>query len=671
MNFLKNMKIRNKLLVPVILQIVLLVLTVTLYFFISAVIQKQETGNETITDTTTRMRGFLVTVGDYLNGEKSYDVLSGEFQDLLTEVKKNEFFNEQSRQAAFTGLDKQFKDVEAVVKDNTDIEKQVMELTSFSIEQSETYLKGVSRKLADRRLRGSVSDLERLVIAGAAVNSGSNYNIKVLFLQTKENPDTAAQLLTFLDQAINNATADEKKLASTPFAELPTKAKEANIKIKELVTRFVENSKKLLQARDGILNIYGGLLKDIGEWESEHVADTFDSIRKGFLTLFVVIGVIALLIIILSVTLTKFISGPIHDLTERAYDLAVGDVDMTKRLLVESKDDIGELGGWFNKLLERLHQIIIKVRDSSLDIHNATEEISSASEDLAHRTNEQAASITQTSTTLEEFTRSVQQNTENSAEADMMLTSFNEEIQEKKALIENVNSTMTEIFDSSKQIDNIIKVINDISFQTNLLALNAAVEAARAGEAGRGFAVVAAEVRNLAQKTAESSKSIQDIVVRNVESTQKGVKLVKDTSTFFAEVVEMMGETVTKISNITNASREQSTGIEQINKAIGHMDEVSTHNAGLVEELSATSKTVKSNAMDLEDLVKQFKLDVTSEVKGSDYKADVKTKKKEKEKPEEKPAEPAAHAPDKKKEETPPTEDDFFGTDGEDGFEEF
>lgn len=672
MNILKNMKIRNKLLVPVILQIVLLVLTVVLYFFISAVIKKQEAENEVVKVTTSRLRGMLVSIDSYLNGENSYEAISGEFQDVLTEVKKNEIFEEKSRMTAFAGLDKQFKDVDTMTKENVDIEEQVMELTSFSIRQSDTYLKEISRKLANRALRGSVSDLERLVIAGAAVNTGANFNIKVLFLQVKEKLDTGEQLLAFLDESIKNTAIDEKRLAGTPFAELPTKAQEANLKIKELVTRFVENSKRLLQIRDGIHDVYGGLLKYIDDWEMKRNADTFDSIRKGFLTLFAVIGLIALLIIVLSLTLTKFISAPVNELTERAYDLAVGEVDMTKRLLVESTDDFGELGGWFNQFLERLHQIIIKVRDSSMDIHNATEEISTASEDLAHRTNEQAAAITQTSTTLEEFTSSVRNNTENSAEADMMLTSFNEEIQEKKVLIENVTTTMTEIFDSSKQIDNIIKVINDISFQTNLLALNAAVEAARAGEAGRGFAVVAAEVRNLAQKTAESSKSIQNIVQQNVETTQKGMELVRDTSQFFAEVVEMMGETVVKISNITNASREQSTGIEQINKAIGHMDEVSTHNAGLVEELSATSKTVKSNAMDLEDLVKQFKLADSSDVKGSDYYAEVtKQKKKAKKKVEnEKPMEPETK-PDINKKDTTPTEDDFFGTDGEEGFEEF
>lgn len=691
---------------PVILQVLLLAASVAFYFYIGYIIAGQEKGSEAASGITAGIRAMSVQINDFLNGKKSYEELSTVFQGILDEVKKNDYFKDKEKLDAFAGFDTQFKEIDVIVKDNIEIESQVMELTSFSIEQSETFLKEISRKLADKNLRTSVSDLERLVIAGAAVNTTTNFNIKVYFLQLKEKVDNAAQLITFLEESIKNTEADMKRLAGTPFAQLPVKAQEANMEIKDLVTRFVENSKKSGQIEKSIFGVYDGLVTYIAKMESQQNAMVFGSIRMGVLTLSAVIGIIALLIILLSLAVKRFITAPLLELNARAYDLAVGDVDMTKRLHVESSDEIGELGGWFNKFLERLHQLILKVRDSSSDIHHATEEISSASGDLAHRTNEQAASITETSTTLEEFMRSVQQNTENSAEADMMLTSFNEEIQEKKTLIENVNNTMTEIFDSSKQIDSIIKVINDISFQTNLLALNAAVEAARAGEAGRGFAVVAAEVRNLAQKTAESSKSIQKIVMRNVESTQKGVTLVKDTASFFAEIVNMMGETVTKISNITSSSREQFVGIEQINKAIGHMDEVSTHNAALVEELSATAKTVKSNVLDLEDLVKQFKLEASSRVKGSDYISEVKKKKKEDKKDFMKPGKPAEKKPEKKlekkadkkpeqkkpeqkftapaaktkKKETAddaaarsskPTEDDFFGIDGEEGFEEF
>jgi len=342
----------------------------------------------------------------------------------------------------------------------------------------------------------------------------------------------------------------------------------------------------------------------------------------------------------------------------------------------------------------------MKVKNSSDEVTHAADEIVDGGSNLAARTNEQAASITETSATMEHFTNTVRQNTEYSVEADMMLTEFNTEIQQKGSLIQNVTSTMTEIYDSSKEIDNIIKVINDISFQTNLLALNAAVEAARAGEAGRGFAVVASEVRNLAQKTAESSKSIQEIVLRNVESTQKGMELVKDTSEFFTEIISVMGDIVKKIANITSVSRGQSAGIEQINLAIEQMEKLSTHNAQMVEQFTSIGKKVKSNSAELQELVGHFNTaDTTAAPSGKkerkptakkeplkkeppkkEIKKEDSKKKKEEKKPE--PSKPEPEKKDQNKKCGPPSDnkpksspsqpvDDFFADTDTEGFEEF
>lgn len=299
---------------------------------------------------------------------------------------------------------------------------------------------------------------------------------------------------------------------------------------------------------------------------------------------------------------------PLIDATDIMEELSEGEGDLTIRLDVKTDDEIGRLSENFNNFIEKLNHILMQVKDSSGEINNGTREISAGSDDLSTRTSEQAASITETSTTLEGFTSIVKVNTENSEEVRDRLEKFNGEMETKKDLMTNVTSTMKEIEDSSKKIDNIIAVINDISFQTNLLALNAAVEAARAGEAGRGFAVVAAEVRNLAQKTAESSKTIQDIVTKNVESTKKGMLLVNETSEFFAAIMDIMSELVGKINEITEGSKEQSTGVEQINQAIMQLENVINQNAALVEELSATSKSMSSNTNQLNDLVNRFKL---------------------------------------------------------------
>jgi Methyl-accepting chemotaxis protein (MCP) signalling domain len=241
------------------------------------------------------------------------------------------------------------------------------------------------------------------------------------------------------------------------------------------------------------------------------------------------------------------------------------------------------------------HIEVVSDISTKTNLAKLADDVSTNSNDLASRTNQQAASITETATTLEEFTQVTRQNHENAEETRLVLQTFSGEIRDKKELIDNVSSTMQEINDSGRKIDNIVNVINDISFQTNLLALNAAVEAARAGEAGRGFAVVAAEVRNLAQKTAEASKNIQEIVAGNVKSTDKGMALVNQTTEFFNEINTFIQGTTDRIDNIVNASREQSTGIEQISQAVSELEVVTTQNAKISTLLNESSMKLKGD----------------------------------------------------------------------------
>lgn len=320
-------------------------------------------------------------------------------------------------------------------------------------------------------------------------------------------------------------------------------------------------------------------------------------------------GILTALFVFINVMQTKKIISPLNEVVALMKDYAEGEGDLTKTVRVSSRDEVYDVASWFNYFVKKIRDMILQIKSSSYEIVDTTDSVAVETENLATRTNEQAAALTETSTTLDQFSKGVHETTKYSTETDEMLEEFSQKIQEKHELVNNASDTMDEIVNSSKKIDQIVNVINDISFQTNLLALNAAVEAARAGEAGRGFAVVAAEVRNLAQKTAESSKSIQDIVSSNVDTTQRGMELVKQTAEFFSEIMQTLSEVVAKIEVIADRSKEQNTGLTQINEAVGQLQTVSANNNALVDELTNSSTKMKTSAGQLQHMVEKFKVD--------------------------------------------------------------
>lgn len=412
----------------------------------------------------------------------------------------------------------------------------------------------------------------------------------------------------------------------------------------------------------------------------KQTAESHSISRSRYNYMFIVIVFLTTVAILISLlvwmVLNKTITRPVVQMVDRARDLVEGESDLTRRIDIETKDELGELSNWFNRFIQRIQDLMAQAKENSAELAGASDEVANGSESLAVQTNQQAASVTETSTTVEEFTAILRQNSENSDDTNATLTAFNKEIQARKELIENVTATMMEINESSKKIDAIVNVINDISFQTNLLALNAAVEAARAGEAGRGFAVVAAEVRNLAQKTAESSKSIREIVSQNVENTNRGTELVKETQEFFETILEVLSDISVKVQGITQGSKEQATGVEQINQTIDQLEGVINQNAQLVDRFADASKKMKTSSYNLKGLVEQFR---TEDGETISRQAPAPKKPGKPAKPEKKKKEKPGKKPELKQSPPPPKPDksgkggedpDFFAED-EDSFEEF
>jgi methyl-accepting chemotaxis protein len=289
-------------------------------------------------------------------------------------------------------------------------------------------------------------------------------------------------------------------------------------------------------------------------------------------------------------------------------EIGSGSGDLSARLHASGKDELAQIAGAFNVFADKMNDIMQQIRDGSLAIQSSTSEISRGNADLSARTEAQASSLEQTAAAMEELTSTVKENAANARQANDMMASASGLAAKGGSVVGEVVDTMSSIKGSSSKIVEIIGVIDSIAFQTNILALNAAVEAARAGEQGRGFAVVASEVRSLAQRSANAAKEIKTLIHDSVSKVDAGARLVATAGATMTEIVNSVQRVATIIGEITNASVEQSAGIEETNRAITQMDEMTQQNAALVEEAAAAANSLADQAINLANAVAQFKL---------------------------------------------------------------
>ncbi len=288
---------------------------------------------------------------------------------------------------------------------------------------------------------------------------------------------------------------------------------------------------------------------------------------------------------------------------------ALADGDLTQRITADYQGMFGKLKTDANAMADRLSATISGIKGSAREVTNASAEISTSTTDLSQRTEEQAASLEETSASMEEIASTVKRNAENAQAANQSAGETREVADRGGQVVAKAVEAMARIEDSSRKISDIIGVIDEIARQTNLLALNAAVEAARAGDAGRGFAVVASEVRSLAQRSSQAAKDIKDLIVNSNGQVKEGVELVNRAGGALTEIVDSIKKVAGIVSDIATASIEQSTGIEQINKALTQMDEVTQQNSALVEENAATAKTLETQAQAMNEQVAFFHID--------------------------------------------------------------
>lgn len=304
--------------------------------------------------------------------------------------------------------------------------------------------------------------------------------------------------------------------------------------------------------------------------------------------------------------LVRSITGAVRRARRLAESISEG--GLNHRLGAIPKDEMGELMQALAKMDARLSGIVREVGESALALSSAAGQMADGNNDLSSRTHAQASSLEQTAASMEQMTATVKFNADNAAQASELAQTVRKQAQQSSGILDDAVTAMRDIEESSNKIADINRVIDEIAFQTNLLALNAAVEAARAGEQGRGFAVVASKVRQLAQRSATAAQEIKTLIQTSVSKVDAGSKLVLRSGETLQEINGGMAKMVEYVADIAVASRQQSSGIDQVNVAIVQMDSATQQNAALVEEASAASHTVNEHAARLVEKMSFFHL---------------------------------------------------------------
>ena len=428
----------------------------------------------------------------------------------------------------------------------------------------------------------------------------------------QERADSRNRLLaigTALSKADLGPSDDLGKLVTRSVAEIAAYATKAENAI-DLATGDANTGIAAMMSAD---EQYGAVIKtfsDIGAVvnqkadqvakRTEHTAIVCQFLIGGAL---IVAILAALAVAILSARATV---GQLRAASGVAGKLADGDLDT--RFGIESNDELGELSRSLDRMREAFAKMIGDIRHTSESVSVASSEIAQGNADLSSRTEQQASSLQQTAASMEQLSSTVKNSANTARQANQLAASASEVAARGGQAVGHVVSTMGEIQASSRKIAEIIGVIDGIAFQTNILALNAAVEAARAGEQGRGFAVVAAEVRNLAQRSAQAAREIKQLISDSVQKVDSGSRQVAEAGQTMRDIVEQVKRVADLIGEITSATLEQDSGIGQVNAAVTQLDQMTQQNAALVEQSAAAAESLKQQAALLAKAVAIFKL---------------------------------------------------------------
>lgn len=525
---------------------------------------------------------------------------------------------------------------QTLFKRNADIEKEVFDLTGLSTEQSDKYIALMTARLVDPRTQAQVSTLERAVIAGAAINSGTNHNIRILFLQLKADATGQQQMLQFLDTAIANASEDEKRLAGTPFQVMPSKAREANQRIRGLVVEYLDNLGKVAAVKAQLDKAVADTRTALDDLAQESNDAAFTLFMERLLVLVAVVLVAVVIVGGLTLTLSRAILQPIAHLNRTMRNLAQSGGDLTFRLGKGGARELDELVEGFNAFLDALQQTFLQVAARVEELTRLAAGSQALNHQAADAMRQQSAQVErlagsvrdleQAADTIDGSTRQAALAAE-TADGSMrqgadVVSTGRAVTDELKTRFSVVAGVVAQLRDHNQNIDAILSVIREIAEQTNLLALNAAIEAARAGEQGRGFAVVADEVRKLAGKSQASAQEIhvvlgavKSVTEQAIEAIHEGreqvdasVSCAQQTQQALAGVAQAVTLMSTMSQDIAQSASQQTQVTHQINGGMSEVTQLAQHTRDAALEAMRIGDELAALAQALERTVRQFKV---------------------------------------------------------------
>ena len=479
-------------------------------------------------------------------------------------------------------------------------------------------------RLAQREADAALQEQEQLITLATQWKGMTEINTqRVLVTTLSTEPNVVEPFAEQLRQGITEISALQKRIVAAATSEADKKALEDVAKARTAVLALTKKSVEVRASGDAAasqkfidtemlpatvvyLDALGAFVK-LQERQRDEARSHAEEAREhasrlGMLGTIVVFG----LATVCATLLVRSINEPLSQSVRLAERIAAG--DLTQRVDVSRNDEFGQLMRALQRMNESLARVVGNVRNSTDSIATASAQIATGNHDLSARTEQTASSLQQTASSMHQLAGTVRQNADDARVANTLASTASGVAQRGSSVVSEVVATMDEISASSKKIADIIGVIDGIAFQTNILALNAAVEAARAGEQGRGFAVVATEVRNLAQRSADSAKEIKSLISSSVERVDAGSKLVQDAGSSMHEIVSSVQHVSDIITKITSAATEQSEGIGQVNNAVNQLDVMTQQNSALVEQSASAAESLKDQARRLSDVVRVFQV---------------------------------------------------------------